>query len=149
MGSVTVYQDIVIRIVNGAQSTHYAYTLHGADGAKVTLLGDLIPKAAEWGHAIQNAVTDAQFPAAAAALQRGETLTFGNLSLNADGVVADGKTRPWRQVQKIDVQSGFVSINVQGKWLALSTTAVKQIPNVFVFLTVAEYLRSKAAESTA
>jgi hypothetical protein len=52
-------------------------------------------------------------------------------------------------VQKIDVQNGLVSINVQGKWLALSTTAVKEIPNVPVFLTVAEYLRSKAAESTA
>nr|CEL13150.1 Chaperone protein DnaK [Kibdelosporangium sp. MJ126-NF4]CTQ98838.1 Chaperone protein DnaK [Kibdelosporangium sp. MJ126-NF4] len=145
--SMTVYQSIVRRIVNGAASTFYTYTLYGPDGTTVRLRSEELQMAETWGPAIQNAVTAAQLPTAIATLERGGTLTFGDISLNVDSVTANGETRRWWEVKKVDVSDGHVVIRVQDKWLALSHTAVSQIPNFVVFYELAERLRVSGART--
>ncbi|MEV5703522.1 DUF6585 family protein [Actinoallomurus sp. NPDC052274] len=90
-------------------------------------------------------MTDAQLPGAVAAVQAGQTLTFGDISISREAVWASGKTVPWVQIQEIKVKDGRVSLRVHGKWLSLTTTMVRSIPNFFVFYALAERLRLSAA----
>lgn len=143
--STTVYQDIVRRYRNGTYvGTTYLYRLIDPDGGTLGLAGGF-HRPEEWGPAIQRFVTDAQLPHAAAAIQAGRTLSFGDISLDQETVSASGKSVPWRRIQEIKVKDGRVSLRVEGKWFALTTTMVRSIPNFFVFHALAEWLRRSAA----
>ncbi|MCO6003375.1 hypothetical protein NE236_00085 [Actinoallomurus purpureus] len=143
--STTVFQNTVRHYRNGAYTgTTYSYRLIGPAGDTLGLAGGF-ERPAEWGQAIQQAVTDAQLPGAAATIQAGGTLTFGDISINRETVGASGKSVPWSQIQEIRVKDGLVSLRVQGRWLSLTTTMVRSIPNFFVFYALAERLRLSAA----
>ncbi|MFB9832732.1 DUF6585 family protein [Actinoallomurus acaciae] len=142
--STTVYQNTVRHYRNGAYvRTSYSYRLIDATGQTLGLAGGF-HRPEEWGQAIQQAVTDAQLPRAVTAILGGESLSFGDISLNRETVWASGKSVPWTRVQEIKVKDGRVSLRVEGKWLALTTTMVRSIPNFFVFYALAERLRLSA-----
>ncbi|MFC4908741.1 DUF6585 family protein [Actinomadura gamaensis] len=142
--STSVLQDIV-RYTRYGQTTRitYAYTLTDVGGEQVTLRGGFA-NPEQWGPAIQQAVTDAQLPQAVARLQAGQRLEFGPLWLTPDEVGSGTKSVPWHQVDEVKVSNGLVSLRVTGKWLSLSTTSVSRIPNFFVFIAVANYLRTNS-----
>lgn len=143
--STTVYQNTVRHYRNGAYvRTSYSYRLIDPAGQTLGLAGGF-HRPEEWGQAIQQAVTDAQLPRAVAAIQSGGSLSFGDISLNRETVWASGKSVPWTRIQEIKVKDGRVSLRVEGKWLALTTTMVRSIPNFFVFYALAERLRLSAA----
>ncbi|WP_329245701.1 hypothetical protein OG417_50225 [Actinoallomurus sp. NBC_01490] len=143
--STTVYQNTVRHYRNGVYvRTSYSYRLIDPSGQTLGLAGGF-HRPEEWGQAIQQAVTDAQLPRAVATIQGGGVLTFGDISLNRDTVWASGKSVPWTRIQEIKVKDGRVSLRVEGKWLALTTTMVRSIPNFFVFYALAERLRVSAA----
>ena len=139
--STTVLQNIVRHLRNGVHThTTYAYTLTAASGESFVLKGGYV-KPAEWGPAIQQAVTQVQLPRAAAALDAGQRLTFGDIWITRDGVGSGSKSARWPEIEEVRVRDGFVTIKVAGKWLGLSRTAVSAIPNFFVFQILAEQLR--------
>lgn len=145
----SVLQDIVRHTRNGVAShTTYLYTLTAPDGTRTRISGIIggiggMERPEEWGKAIQERVTAAQLPRCAAALERGETLAFGDISVSRDGIAAKGGDAvAWSQLQEIRVKDGFLSLRVAGRWRALTTTAVARIPNFFVFIALAEHLRS-------
>jgi hypothetical protein len=143
--SCTVYQNTVRHYRNGGYThTTYSYRLIGPDGDTLGLAGGF-QNPAEWGQRIQQAVTEAQLPRAIGALRQGAPLTFGDITLTRDGVFAGKKSVPWPQVQEIRVKDGTVSVRVAGKWLSLTRTMVRDIPNFFLFYEVAERLRLAAA----
>ncbi|WP_327144480.1 DUF6585 family protein [Nocardia sp. NBC_01327] len=97
-----------------------------------------------WGPTIWGRVREAQLPGALAAVEAGQTLTFGWITLNRNEVTARGKTVPWSDVQEIRNHNGFISIHVAGQRHSLIRAATNGIPNVFVFLEIAEQLRVSA-----
>lgn len=139
--ATTVLQDIVRHTRHGAHMyTTYRYTLTDTAGESVVLReGYVMPT--EWGPAIQQGVTTAQLPRAAAALNAGERLDFGDIWMSRDEVGSGSKSVRWREIQEIRVQDGFVTLKVAGKWRGLTTTAVRRIPNFFVFRTLADQLQ--------
>ncbi|MET9487961.1 DUF6585 family protein [Nocardia sp. NPDC006630] len=146
--TVTVLQDIVrtSHKMYGTEtgvSMTYRYQLTDPGGDSYLVTGDFTD-AAQWGPAIQDRVTAAQLPGALAAADAGQTLTFGSITLNRNAVTAHGQAVPWRDIQEVRVQKGFVSIRVAGQWLSLTKVTVSAIPNVFIFLEIAERLRVSA-----
>jgi hypothetical protein len=145
--SCTVFQNTVRHYRNGAYTgTTYSYRLIGPDGGALGLAGGF-HNPAEWGQLIQQAVTDAQLPGAIATIQAGGPLVFGDISLTREAVWAGKKSVPWQQVQEIKVKDGAVSVRVEGKWLSLTRTMVRDIPNFLLFYAVAERLRQSATRT--
>lgn len=140
----SVLQDITRHVRNGATAhVTYLYKLSCPSGTQTAISGidggiGGIERPREWGTEIQRAVTSAQLPGAVAALERGEDLSFGDITVNRDGISARGKSVPWGQLQEIQVKDGYVSLKQAGQWRSLSTTPVKNIANYFVFEALAE-----------
>lgn len=144
--TTTVYQNIVRHYRNGVPiGTSYVYRLIDPTGDTLALAGGF-QRPTEWGPAIQQAVTNARLPEAIATIQAGGALTFGNITLDRQNVSVAGKHIPWAQIQEIRVKDGSVSLRVAGKWLPLTTTMVRSIPNFFVFHALADRLRITAAD---
>jgi hypothetical protein len=53
---------------------------------------------------------------------------------------AGTKSVLWSQVRQIAVQSGDLRVHADGRWLALTSTPVRKIPNFYVFLALARRL---------
>ncbi|MEV5573593.1 DUF6585 family protein [Spirillospora sp. NPDC052269] len=141
----TSVQQAITRHKRGSQTVRitYAYTMTDLSGEKMTLREGLAHPEL-WGPAIQKAVTDAQLPNAVARLRAGERLDFGPLWLTASEVGSRSKSVAWPKVDEVQIRNGIVSLRVTGKWLSLSTTSVSSIPNFFVFLALADHLRTNA-----
>jgi len=141
--TTSVLQNIVRHTEYGS-TTHktYAYTCTDITGAEVIVRSGF-ERPDEWGPAIQRAVTDAQLPRAAAALDAGQRLDFGDVWMTAELVGSGGKSVPWSRIEETRVRDGLVSLRVAGQWRALTTTPVRYVPNFFVFRALAEDLRRR------
>ncbi len=138
--STTVYQNIVRHMRNGHHiGTTYAYTLTDLAGTNF-VVGDGISDPQQWGPAIQRAVTDAQLPQALAALQAGHRLVFGELGMTWYEVGSPRKSAPWTQVNQVSISDGRLSVDVAGRWFALTSAMVSDIPNFLIFEALATHL---------
>lgn len=144
----SVLQRITRTYTNGIYTgTQYLYTVIRVDGMRLKLTG-WYKGIAELGQTIAREVTRVQLPLAFAAVQRGETITFGDLTVNGAGIAAAGKGAvPWYEIQAVQISRGYVSVRRAGRWLAWSGQPASKIPNLFVFLTLADQLRAAAATS--
>ncbi|WP_436496075.1 DUF6585 family protein [Actinokineospora sp. HUAS TT18] len=143
-----------VRHTGVAGYTTFEYTLTDLAGEKVVLRGrnDGSGEVAEvgrfsepkkWGPAIQQAVTDAQLPAAISTLNAGQRVDFGGMWLTRDEVGSRKDSARWSQVEEVKVWDGLVRFKVAGQRRAV-TAAVSAIPNYFIFITLAEHLRAAA-----
>ena len=140
----TVFQKIVSRRSYGIEvARQHEYTITRKDGqtVKVTQFWDGI---ADLGPIINQCVSQALMPGVLAAIDRGQGVQFGDLTLSAVGVAGPRKQVTWAEVNKFTIANGHVRMGVAGKFLSLSTTAVAEIPNLPLFLTLAERLRAAA-----
>jgi hypothetical protein len=136
--TVTVFQEITRRYVNGVYvGTLYMYTLIGPDGVATKLTG-FYEKPQEWGPAIQSELTRVQLPAALAALDAGKDGRFGDLVVNREGITSGNKSIRWAEIEDVKISQGIVFLKKSGKWTSWSRTAVKNIPNFFLFLSIAD-----------
>lgn len=143
--STSVLQEIVKKYVNGIPvGTFYTYTLTGVDGTTAKV-NNFFEHPESWGPAIQESVTRAKLQGAMAALERGETLPFGDLAVSAQGVTSAKRgLAQWHEIENLTVRNGYVSLGKAGKWLSWSSTEVKKIPDVFLFFAIAErFLRQR------
>ncbi|MCC9309514.1 hypothetical protein LN042_20935 [Kitasatospora sp. RB6PN24] len=140
----SVLQNITKHYRNGVYThTSYLYTLSGPGGETARVKGGTIggfEAPDTWGTEIQQQVTAVQLPPALATIQAGLTLEFGPFAVNAERLSAGGKSVAWSEVQEIRTNKGYLSIKQQGRWLNMTTKAVSQIPNFFVFRTLADLL---------
>ncbi|WP_033818022.1 DUF6585 family protein [Kitasatospora sp. MBT63] len=141
--AMTVLQQITRRYANGVYvGTTYLYTLFRADGSKVKLT-NFYADPERWGAAVQHEITRAQLPGVTAAVAGGTTVRFGDLAVAAEGIVSAKRgAAHWHEIQRIEIKNGTVFLGRAGKLLPWSNTPVAQIPNFFLFLTVAEHFRA-------
>jgi hypothetical protein len=141
----SVLQAITHRYQYGVKvASTYIYTIRRIDGY-TTRITHFYQDIAELGNAIAERVTAVALPRAVDAVRAGQTVTFGDLSLNLSGIAAAGKGAvPWSEIQKVNVYNGQVSVSRQGKWLSWSSQQAKDIPNLFVFLALANRLAAGA-----
>jgi hypothetical protein len=142
---MSVKQKIVRQSTYGVHTaTTYLYTITRNDG-KVLKLTQFYAGIAQLGQGVTEQVARVHLPHAYAAIQRGETVPFGDLAVNAAGVVSGRHgLLPWTDLDGVSVVNGYVSLRKAGKWLPWSGKAASDIPNLFVFLTLAEQLQRAA-----
>jgi len=114
---------------------------HGIIHAGKRGLADYRWDAIAW---VMQQITD-QLPNAVALVQQGQTVGFGDLGINAEGLVSTRHgVLPWRELQEVQVVQGYVKLRRAGKWLPWSNQPAAKIPNLFVFLTLADQLQRAA-----
>jgi hypothetical protein len=136
-----VYQHITNHYYNGVKGrTTHVYTVDGPPGRLV--LNDFWEHIVALGQTIEQEVTNVQVPAALAWIRQGNAVRFGDISLHFNGLISDKHGMlPWEQIEKVQVQNGYVGVSKAGKWLSWSTTPFSQTPNAFVFLSLVQILR--------
>ena len=140
----TVFQKIVSNRSYGVETSRtYTYTITARDGrtAKVTQFWDDI---AQLGALINHNVSVALLPVTLTAIERGQSVQFGDMMVNATGIAGRRKSVTWPEVRNVRVTNGYVSVDVAGKFFSLSTTAAAKLPNLPLFLELTERLRQGA-----
>ncbi len=135
-----MWQAVTRRYINGIYTgTVHRYTVRGRDARQV-IFSDRFTNVEELGNTISRAITNYQLPQVIATYNAGNTLTFGPLSISTQGVSNGKELLPWSQVKEMGVNRGVVTVRKEGKWLNWSSARVAQIPNVFVFMALANYI---------
>jgi len=139
-----VWQDITRHYRNGRHtSTTYLYRLRRADGYLIMLDNNTVG-VARLGAAITDGITRELVPRAMYSIMAGQTLTFGQFSVNTQGIGNGHEFIPWQQVQDVKVSRGRVSVKRANKFFNWSSTTVSRIPNFFVFLAVTQQMIRKS-----
>lgn len=143
--TTVIYQELVRHLLYGVVETRttHDYTLLDVTGEELRLQDYSqggAPNAARWGAVIQHAVVTAQVPAAAGRLSKGDTVAFDELWLRSKEFGVAGNSVRWSQISQIAVQDGKLRIHAKGRWLTLTSTPVRKIPNIYVFLALAHQL---------
>jgi hypothetical protein len=140
----TVFQKIVSRGAYGVETgKEYTYTITRRDGQTVKLT-DFWQDIATLGSYVNESVSRALLPGAVDALNRGQGVQFGDLTLTANGIAGKRKSVTWAEVSQVRVSNGYVSVGVQGKFLSLSTTAAANLPNLPLFFALTDRLQQTA-----
>lgn len=157
--SISVLQNL--STLNGAVRDA-AYTLIGRDGSAVTIgrgihglfesklkaagvtsltRGPYIVLERSWGPEIQQGVLRTQGVAALERLGRGETLAFGRVSVDRDGVSFKGKTARWAEVKEVSILNALVWFNDARGRSMLTGVGVPEVPNLYLLLALADQLK--------
>jgi hypothetical protein len=135
-----VKQAVTKHYYNGIYTgTTHLYTIETRDNLRVKL-DDQFTKVEDLGRAIQQGTTNALFPQYVQALQSGQRLTFGPLSLDAQKLYSGAKEMPWSEIKAISLNKGTISVKKDKGWFNWATVTVPQIPNFFIFIEIASRL---------
>lgn len=135
-----VWQRIVRHYRNGVYTgTSYKYTVQRSDGVQIVLT-EMFRNVGQMGDRLQREVTNRLAPQALAAVNAGQTLPFGRFSLSRQGLTTSKGMLPWSQVQQVSANRGLVMVQQRGQRKATPYGGVDKIPNLYVFLFVAEAL---------
>ena len=137
-----MWQRITKRYMNGIyMGTQYKYTIRGMNKRQI-VLNDRITNIGGLGAIISDMVTRVKLPAVIAAFKDGQTITFGKLSVNMQGVSNSKELVSWDQIKEIAVNAGVVTVRKEGKWLSWSSVQVANIPNFFIFFALVNTILS-------
>lgn len=135
-----MWQQVTRRYYNGIYTgTTHKYTIRRSDGAQL-ILNDIFPDVELIGNRIAQEITRCLLPRAITSYNAGQTITFGKLSVNMQGVSNGREMLPWNQIKGINVNRGIVSVKKEGKILNWSTVQVAHVPNIFVFMALVNYI---------
>jgi hypothetical protein len=135
------WQYVVRRYSYGIKtgSTHL-YTIRRNDGVTFKF-NDQLYNVEALGNIIAREITRVLWPRYFAAYQAGQSLPFGSISLNQQGVSNGKELLLWPQVKEITVKGGFLSIKKEGNnrsnWKIVQAS---KIPNVGVFMALVDYI---------
>jgi hypothetical protein len=139
-----VWYQVTRRYTNGIYTgTSHKYRVRRQDGYEI-VLNDRFTKVATLGDLVHNQVTAAKMPQVIAAYNAGQTITFGPLSVNTQGIWnSSGNLLPWPEIKDVSMQSGYVAVSKAGKWLRWSSQPVRDIPNIFLFIALVRSILKK------
>ncbi len=140
----TVYQRIVSQRTYGVETARtYLYTVTRRDGRTVKLT-QFWAEIAQLGPHVNTCVSTALLPGAVAAIRHGQSLDFGDMTVNATGIAGRRKSVAWREISQVQIANGYVRVGIAGKFFSLSTTAASNIPNLPLFFALTDELRKQS-----
>jgi hypothetical protein len=117
------------------------YTIQTKDGEQFTV-DNKYKNAMKLGQIIQSEVTNRLLPQMARAYQNGETVNFGELSLNQQGLIYEDKQLPWNAVKELKIDRHYIFVDQEGGGLrGWATVQMAGISNVYVFKAMVESIR--------
>jgi hypothetical protein len=118
--------------------TTHQYTLQKADGTKLKL-DNKLQKVETLGTAIGRGVAPAQYQKLVTAIRNGQTVALGPIAISNDGVAFGKKVYPWKDVEQVGIQKGYVSVKKRGGgWFSGASAPVAAIPNLDALLAVVD-----------
>jgi len=141
---IQVWRSVTKHYRNGSYvGTVSVYKIQRQDGYRIGLDNDL-QQIQSLGETICEQVARWRMPQALQAYHMGQTVQFGTLSLNQQGIYNGSDMLPWSQVEAIDVKEGVVNVKRWGSKSHWCKVAASAIPNVFVFLALVTLYRSSS-----
>jgi hypothetical protein len=122
-------------------SVSYTLTLVRSDGTSCKF-SSVIQYLGTLGSTVQSEVVRRHMPQALDAFRKGNTLSFGPLTVSLQGIGNGRGTLPWNMVQPIILQRGFVIVKQIGQGSNFAKVKVTEVPNLPVFLGVVKYAQS-------
>jgi hypothetical protein len=135
-----VWQRIVRYYRNGVYAgTSFKFTVQRNDGVQMVIT-QIFRSGNDLGACIQREVTSRLAPQALASVQHGQTQPFGRFSLSRQGLTTPREMLPWSEVRQVSASGGWLMIQRHDQRKGISYGKVDKIPNLYVFLNVAEAL---------
>jgi hypothetical protein len=122
----------------GRYSSSHTYTVRVQEGREIQI-GDAVNRVIDLGAMIQQEVTKLLLPRAIASYKSGETLSFGKVNVNRQGVNNGKEMIPWDQIDAIEVRSGLIVVQKYGRVMKWSTVREHETPNVYILQNLVDY----------
>jgi hypothetical protein len=122
----------------GRYSSSHTYTVRVQEGREIQI-GDAVNRVIDLGAMIQREVTKLLLPRAIASYKSGETLSFGKVNVNRQGVNNGKEMIPWDQIDAIEVRSGLIVVQKYGRVMKWSTVREHETPNVYILQNLVDY----------
>ena len=134
-----VWQRITRHYHNGMYTgTTHVYTILAKNGERFSV-SHIYKDIEALGQIIQSEVTKRLLPPFVRAYQTGQTVNFGKLSLNTQGLIHKNKQLSWSEIKDLKIERGFISVKQEGgRWFNWATVGADSIPNLFVFLALVD-----------
>lgn len=87
---------------------------------------------------VEKGLLERQFPRSRSRLQEGETLQFGPLGLEAQGIQYGRSLLPWDQVDFVGAEDGKVFVRKKDKTFNWCSVKVEKVPSCCLFLALAK-----------
>ncbi|MDJ0382592.1 DUF6585 family protein [Streptomyces sp. G-G2] len=140
----TVLDNVVRRTQYGRTlSVTYSFGLTDTAGRDLTV-GSLFAGGELWGPRLRQDVTAAQLPGALDRPRAGERLDFGPFWLTAREVGSGRTSAPWPQIEAVDATDGSIKVLATGRRGPLAVGYLRLTPDAFLFLALAQRLRTAA-----
>ena len=108
----------------------YIYRVKLRDGEQIKFTGDTTPHVHRLGEAIVEATMPRVLAEANDALARGDTVTFGPVSISEErGLALEGTLYPWDEIGALEYSSGYFHCRRKEARLRGSTVDVRKVPN--------------------
>ena len=123
-----------------------SYTVTADHGRQLSFDHNTIANADELGMHIQRQVANHKLPEAVSACRAGETLSFGPLSANDEGIARGDETLPWERVGSIELNNQRLiikEVGEKGNWARID---VSRVPNYYLFLSLGTTLSELAKD---
>jgi hypothetical protein len=98
---------------------------------------DYLPDLKRLGEMIEQRTLPYLLPLAQAALDAGETVAFGSVRVNQEGITHKKQTLPWNQVKSIEIADAL-KIKRHNKWAAWCTLPTAEVQNSHVLRAIAD-----------
>ena len=122
----------------GRYGSSHTYTVRVQEGRKIQI-GDAVNGVVDLGTMIQREVTNLLLPRAIASYKSGETLSFGKVNVNIQGVNNGKEMIPWDQIDAIETRNGLIVVQKYGRVMKWSTVRERETPNVYVLQNLVDY----------
>ncbi|HVU69897.1 MAG TPA: DUF6585 family protein [Ktedonobacteraceae bacterium] len=142
----TVWRVPAMNMQTRNQSTYIqarlsAQILQLRNGQKYTLTG-LNLSQETLSKIIHEQVVPLQLPAAVAAFQSQQTLTFGEVLVNQQGIGTVSRQLPWSQVKSVGIENNRLVIYDIAQSKPWYRKSGRRIPNLFLLFELADYARN-------
>lgn len=136
--------------------TTHTYTLQLNDGRKY-VFNDALGNVAELGNTLQREFLDRRLPHVREAVESGQAVPFGPLTISKSGIARGYNVLPWEGIKNVEIFEGFLNVystkepsvadliftKGKGTW---ASVPVAKMPNVFLFKALADEILSGIRE---
>lgn len=125
------------------QTGQYAYKLQMRNGAQYTLSRLNINQTA-LSQIIKEQVVPLQLPELIDAYHTGQTLAFGKVRLNQQGISIGARLLPWSQVKSVGLQGDILVIFDITRHNPWGRAIAAKVPNLFLLFALTDYVRDSS-----
>ncbi|HLI70608.1 MAG TPA: DUF6585 family protein [Ktedonobacteraceae bacterium] len=132
-------QAIWERVRQSRSGGTFIYNVQRNDG-RVFVLGSPLQNSRDMGLRMMREITRLHLPAAQAAYNAGQTLSFGKVNVNAQGLNNGKELVPWDQIGRLTTKQGKLCIEKNGRQIVWSSVKSSEVPNLSVLIALVNYV---------